>query len=221
MGLPYRYDLFELNEITQIDQVFATENLKGLNVTVPFKTQVLPLLDTLSPEAAAIGAVNTIAFDKGKTMGFNTDASAFMATLSSWLPDTQSRALVLGTGGASRAVVWALDQLDMAHQIVSRSPGPDLMTYDQLTAKSIEEHTLIINTTPLGMSPDTGGCPSIIYSALTEDHCLYDLIYNPEKTLFLKQGERRGASTKNGLEMLYLQADYAWNIWKSYLDGSQ
>ncbi len=189
------------------------ENLVGLNVTIPYKELVIPFLDELTGDAEAIQAVNTIHFKEGRLVGYNTDVYGFEMSLRPFLEEqTHTDALILGSGGASKAVKFVLDKLGIRYQVVSRK-GP--LSYKTLTRELVESHTLIINTTPLGMSPKLKEKPRIPYDALGEKHLLYDCIYNPEKTLFLKTGEQNGARIKNGLEMLQLQAEKSWEIWET------
>ena len=206
-----RYDLYPLERIEQFDEL---RNLKGLNVTIPYKESVIPFLDELSREAAEIGAVNTIKFDQGKKKGYNTDIYGFEHSLLPLMKDKKiEQALVLGTGGAAKAVWFVLDKLNIPFRKVSRTKGD--ITYEQIDGRDIEASHLIVNTTPLGMSPNEDRYPSLPYESISSEHILYDLIYNPEKTLFLRKGGALGAITKNGLEMLQLQADKAWQIWNS------
>ncbi len=207
-----RYDLYPLTEIVEFDDI---KDCLGINVTIPYKEQVIAYLDELSVEAETIGAVNTIKYIDGKRIGYNTDAYGFTKSLSPlWDGKAQpERALVLGTGGAARAVWYVLDQLGIAYKKVSRTKGD--ITYGALDKKLIEEHHLIINTTPVGMSPHADACPDLPYEGISADHYLYDLVYNPEKTLFLSRGESNGAVIKNGHQMLELQADRSWEIWNS------
>ncbi len=207
-----RYDLYPLTEIAEFEDI---QDCLGINVTIPYKEQVIPYLDELSEEAKVIGAVNTIRFLDGKKIGHNTDAYGFANALSPlWESKKQpTKALVLGTGGAAKAVWYVLDQLGISYKKVSRTKGD--ITYGELTPETIKEHHLIVNTTPLGMSPNDDTCPELPYDGITSDHYLYDLVYNPEKTLFLSQGASRGAVIKNGYQMLELQADRSWEIWNS------
>lgn len=207
-----RYDLYPLQEISQFKDLGM---MSGINVTIPYKEEVIIYLDELSIEAETIGAVNTIKYINGKKIGYNTDAYGFAHTLSPlWAGRKQpDQALVLGTGGAAKAVWYVLDQMGITFKKVSRTKGD--ITYDKVDKNVIEDHHLIINTTPLGMSPNTDACPNLPYEGITEDHYLYDLVYNPEKTLFLSKGESNGAMIKNGYQMLELQADRSWEIWNS------
>lgn len=210
------YKLFPLAKITELHPLLQTEKtLVGLNVTIPYKQAIISLLDELSPQANAIGAVNTIKIQQGRLIGHNTDVYGFKTSLEQALTNEQraTKALVLGTGGASKAVVHALSELEIPYQYVSRSNGKNLLTYEDITSDLLANHLLVINTTPLGMSPNIEGYPSLPYHAIGKQHLLFDLIYNPLQTVFIKKGQQYGATTINGLEMLHLQAEKAWNIW--------
>jgi shikimate dehydrogenase len=212
-----RYELFELAEISELPQLLARHpDLAGLNVTIPYKEQVWPLLTRVAPSAALVGAVNVIEFaPDGSLVGHNTDYVGFRESLRKFYPATgpDCRALVLGTGGAAKAVRVALRELGIAHWLVSRDPLGANLTYEELTPELLAAHPLIINTTPLGTYPATDECPPLPYAALTPQHYLFDLIYNPRETLFLQRGQAAGAHTHNGFEMLELQAEAAWDIW--------
>ena len=210
------YSLCELANIEEIKDVFS-KKWQGLNVTIPYKEQIIPFLNEVDDLATQIGAVNTIQFSKkeGQTWlkGFNTDVIGFETTLKPLLQTHHTRALVLGTGGASKAVTYVLTKLNIPYVYVSREAGLNKLGYEELTSELISTHTLIINTTPLGMFPDLESYPNIPYNAISEKHLLYDLVYNPVKTQFLLQGEAHGATIKNGLEMLINQAEAAYKIW--------
>lgn len=221
-GIDAEYRNFELPEIGELMELLAElTELRGLNVTIPYKQQILPYLTDLSPQARQIGAVNTVRLvhdsdgNLTELKGFNTDAPAFARTLAPLLPDEAVSALVLGTGGASKAVGAALSWLGIEHRFVSRTPAPGQLAYNQLSAEIMAANHLIVNTTPLGMHPKTDTCPPIPYELLTPAHICYDLVYNPEETLFLKNAAARGATIRNGLSMLHLQALLAWQIWNS------
>lgn len=210
------YRSFPLERIEDFNQLLQTEkNLAGLNITIPYKTQIIPFLDELSPQAAAIGAVNVIQFKNNQLIGHNTDVDGFQMSLERHLnlEQRQSKALVLGTGGASKAVVFALESLKIPYQLISRNADTNY-TYKDLNANLIKEHLIIINTTPLGMFPNIETCPPIPYEAISAKHLLFDLVYNPLETVFLTEGKNRGATIVNGLEMLHLQAKKAWLIWR-------
>jgi shikimate dehydrogenase len=218
------YENFALPSITEFPSlIHSTPLLAGLNVTIPYKQAVMPYLDALTPEAEAIGAVNVIRMEhssdgKAYLTGYNSDLVGFRESirpLVSALGAGSLKALVLGTGGASKAILYALKQLGIETVLVSRKPAPGQITYDDLTAAHYKEFRILVNTTPLGMSPNVDTCPPIDYSQLGSKHLLFDAIYNPDKTLFLQKGETQGARIKNGLEMLHLQAEAAWEIWNS------
>lgn len=205
------YKSYPLGKIEAVCSLIDS-GMCGLNVTIPYKEAVVDYLDKLSPECKEIQAVNTIKISNGQTEGFNTDVIGFESTLIELLDGTRvDKALVLGSGGAAKAVVYVLRKLQIKYTIVSRREG--FMQYGDLNKGIISSHKLIINTTPLGMVPDVEMSPDIPYDLLTKEHFLYDLIYNPEKTIFLKYGEQAGASIKNGYDMLVAQAEASWTIW--------
>ena len=214
-----RYLNFPISSIEDFPELFTHHPyLAGLNVTIPYKEQVFKYLDDINPVAEKIGAVNVIKITWNnlnyKLKGYNSDIVGFRASLFPLLTIDHKKALVLGTGGASKAVAEALNLLNIDFKYVSRSPkGSGIIAYEDLNEEIVAEYKLIINTTPLGMYPNVDNCPDIPYDAITPGHLLYDLVYNPEETLFLKKGREKGAKTKNGLEMLYLQAEEAWRIW--------
>jgi shikimate dehydrogenase len=215
----YHYELFPLANIKELESLIKdTKGLTGLNVTIPYKEQVIQFLDEVDPVAEKIGAVNVIKIKDGKRKGFNTDSSAFHETLAKWLPqDKKIKALVLGTGGSSKAVQEALGKLKIEYQLVSREAAKDKLTYENLKKKPqiVKDSLLIINTTPLGMHPNTESIPPIDFDQLTSEHYVYDLIYNPARTQFLQKAEMHGATIKNGLEMLHVQAEKSWQIWNN------
>ncbi|RIV45281.1 shikimate dehydrogenase family protein [Flagellimonas pelagia] len=211
----YSYENFDIQRIEELEIVLSQSDIKGLNVTIPYKEEVIPFLDELDAKAEKIGAVNTINITKNGLKGFNTDAYGFQKSLEPFLKSHHTKALILGTGGASKAVRFVLDELGIANTYVSRQKKASQFSYDELDRKVIEGHTLIINCTPLGTYPNIAEKPNIPYQFLNKDHLLYDLIYNPEKTTFLTLGEERGASICNGLQMLKLQAEKAWEIWNT------
>ena len=202
------YKRFELDTIEHVGTYL--NQLDGCNITIPFKQTILPYLDSIDEVAQQIGAVNVV--DKHKK-GYNTDWIGFTRSIQPLLLPTDLNALILGTGGVAKAVYYALQRLGIQPTYVSRHT-PNL-TYDNLTADIIRQHTIIVNCTPLGMWPNINDCPNIDYSAITTAHLLYDCIYNPQETLFLKHGKEQGARIKNGLEMLHIQADEAWQIWNN------
>lgn len=213
------YVNFEINDIKELKNVLQEHpDLCGLNVTLPYKTAVIPLLDEITENARNIGAVNVIKFKRGhfgkiKLEGHNSDITGFKQSITALLNDTHRKALILGTGGASKAVFHGLKQLGLASTFVSRKAKKACLTYDTITPEIMQQYTVIVNTTPLGMHPKVDECPNIPYDMLTPDHLLYDLLYNPDETLFMRKGKACGAVVKNGLEMLLLQAFAAWKIW--------
>lgn len=210
----HRYDLFEIDRVEELRALIAaTPGLRGLNVTIPHKQSVMPLLDAIDPLAAAVGAVNTIRIDEDRLTGFNTDVEGFRQTLIPLLKGRKPRALVLGSGGASRAVAFVLKERSIKFRVVSRSRERGDMTYDLVEPIVVDVCTLIINTTPLGTHPDAGSMPPIPYEAISGKHVLIDLVYNPAETAFLREGKKRGAVIANGLDMLHEQAEASWRIW--------
>lgn len=208
------FHAFELAEIDAVKELLQHRSqLAGLCVTIPYKEVIIPFLDDLDPDALAIGAVNCIQFCGDRRKGYNTDVIGFKQSLQPLLPAEPIQALVLGTGGASKAVCAALQQLQVPYLLVSRNAISGHMTYGDLNEDVIGAHRLIINTTPLGTYPDVTDLPPIPYEGISGRHILYDLIYNPSETAFLKEGKARGAQIKNGLEMLELQAEENWRLW--------
>ncbi|MFV0305435.1 MAG: shikimate dehydrogenase family protein [Moheibacter sp.] len=208
------YKTIDLNEISEINHIIQEKELKGFNVTIPFKEQIIPYLDELDSTAKNIGAVNCVKVQGNKKIGFNTDVYGFKKSFQPLLQSHHKSALILGSGGASKAVCFVLNELNIPYKIVSRVGG---FTYKDVTAKTLCENTIIINTTPVGTFPKVEEKPSIPYAYITEDHLLFDLIYNPSKSKFLQEGEIRGAKIKNGYEMLVLQAEKSWEIWNQSL----
>lgn len=211
-----RYELFELPSIQDFPKLLQQEpSIVGLNVTIPYKEEVISYLTEIDPLAQEVGAVNVIKLlGNGKLKGYNTDCLSFKRSLQPLLPkDTAIKALVLGTGGASKAVVIALKHLQIPFQLVSRTAQEGCISYRDLTVELIADTKLIINTTPLGMEPAVDEKPNIPYEGVGEDHILYDLIYNPDITRFMEAGLKREAKAKNGFEMLRLQAEASWEIW--------
>lgn len=211
------YDVFDLQQIQEVEKVFETEDIKGFNVTIPYKQDVIPFLDELSPEAKEIGAVNTVLIQDGKKIGYNTDCFGFQTSLQSLLKPNHTNALVLGYGGAAKAVIYVLEKLGIQYQIVSREASEGRISYDDLNEEIINSHQLIINCSPIGTFPNITSAPNIPYEFLTSEHLLYDLIYNPEVTQFLQNGIEKGATIKNGYEMLVHQAEKSWEIWNKLL----
>jgi shikimate dehydrogenase len=215
----YHYDLYPMPSVDALPGLLKeVHELAGLNVTIPYKEQVMKYLTEIDPAAKAIGAVNVIKIEGSKLTGYNTDSDAFLETIEKWFPNPEgSKALILGTGGSAKAVQVALRKLGINFSRVSREKGQGDFTYADLGKKSkvLPAFNLIINTTPLGMSPNTTACPPIDYESLGAKHHVYDLIYNPARTLFLQKAEMRGCTIKNGLEMLHVQAEKSWKIWNS------
>lgn len=214
------YDLYPIADITQFRALYTNDSaFHGFNVTIPHKQAVMAYIDELSDEAAAINAVNCITVNRtnGKVTlkGYNTDAYGFQKSLEPLLKPQHTQALVLGNGGAAKAVLYVLDKLNIAYKVVSRNKETGDFTYKELTPSIIEAHPLIINCSPVGTFPNVHECPQIPYEYIGPQHLLYDLIYNPEETLFLQKGKEKGATVKNGYEMLVLQAEKNWQIWQS------
>lgn len=213
-GIDARYDNYDL---AGIEEVETLRRLSGFNVTIPYKQVVIPYLDGMSDEARAIVAVNTIRVENGRFYGYNTDVIGFRESLRDWLAEDNASirsALVLGTGGASKAVCYALTQLGIAWQLVSRTPKEGCLTYNDLRKETaLASIDLVVNCTPLGTFPNVDTSPDLPYESLNPAIRLYDLVYNPEETLFLRRGREQGCPVKNGLEMLHRQAEAAWKIW--------
>ena len=209
------YRLFEVEDSSQLPEVMQTTGLQGLNVTTPHKVNIVPLMHHLHPTADATGAVNTITIRNGQYTGFNTDVQGFRESLLPLLKDHHLNALVLGTGGAARAAAVVLQELGIGVQPVSRKRKPFCLCYNDLDEDTIRNHSLIVNATPVGMYPGTDSCPDIPYQHIQPFHLCFDMIYNPAETGFLKRAAQQGASTKNGLEMLHIQAEESWRIWNS------
>ena len=212
-----KYEVFPLRSITEFPALINSQpELKGLSVTIPHKKNVLAYLDDVSGIPEGMNACNSIRISEGKLFGYNTDVTGFQQSLQPLLKSFHDQALILGNGGASSAVKSALTNLGIRFKIVSRTLHDDSdLTYEQLNESDISKNLLIINCTPLGMTPETDAFPPIPYEALTQRHLLFDLIYNPAKTKFLEKGEAKGAMIKNGEEMLVLQAEASWKIWNS------
>lgn len=209
-----QYINFDIQSLEQLPELLlTTPNVKGLNVTIPYKREIIPFLQAIDPTAEAIGAVNTIKITPQGLIGFNTDCYGFSESLRPLLHPHHTQALILGTGGASGAVAYALKQLGIGYRFVSRTPREGQLSYNQLTPEILQTHQLIINCTPLGTYPTVDEYPPIPYQYITSAHLLYDLIYNPPQTAFLAQGVQRGATTTNGQRMLELQAEKSWELW--------
>ncbi len=210
------YELYPLEQIGQLeDLLVAHPGLAGLNVTIPYKEQVIPYLDSMSPVVKEIGACNCIRIEEGRLIGHNTDVIGFSKSLLPQLKPHHKQALILGTGGSSKAVTYVLNELGISFSQVSRTPAEGMIGYEEIDQSMLESHTLLINTTPVGMYPDIEKAPALPYQFIGADHYLFDLVYNPERTMFLQQGALRGAAVENGADMLVIQAEASWEIWNS------
>lgn len=211
----FTYENFDIQSIDEFPKIIENNpDLKGLNVTIPYKQSIIPFLDTLSDKAFKIGAVNVIRFTKkGNLKGYNSDWYGFKKSLEPLLQPHHKKALILGTGGASKAVAFALDELDITYAFVSREANDKTIDYERINATTFDNYQIIINCTPVGTSPNVKEFPTIPYQFFTEKHIAFDLIYNPEETQFLKKAKKKGAVIKNGYEMLVFQAEKAWKIW--------
>jgi shikimate dehydrogenase len=218
-GINATYENFEIPSIDDLPEIIDRyPNLRGLNVTIPYKEKVIPFLDSISPEARAIGAVNVIrvTHQKNKTLlkGYNSDVIGFTQSIEPMLdPKWHKKALILGTGGASKAINYGLKSLGIEPVFVSRYERPGTIQYQSITPDVVREYNVIVNCTPMGMYPNTDECPQLPYEAMDSHTILYDLIYNPDQTLFMRNGAKYGAEVKNGLEMLLLQAFASWEFW--------
>ncbi len=224
-GIDAYYEIYPIEDISSFkDFIIKNNDISGLNVTIPHKQSVMPFLNNINTEAAEIGAVNVIKIVKNslgenELTGYNTDLFGFRESVRPYIDsmrekgDENLKALILGTGGASKAVKFGLNQLNIETLYVSRTSGVDCISYEELNSSHYNDYHVIVNTTPLGMNPDFDTCPPLDYSQLDKRHFLFDAVYNPDKTKFLRLGEENGATIKNGLEMLHLQAKEAWKIW--------
>lgn len=202
---------FEINNILEVKRLIKTHKLAGLNVTIPYKQSIIPFLDELSEDSKSIGAINTIQFKDNKLIGHNTDIIGFKQSILPILNGRKS-ALILGDGGGAKAIKLALEQLNISFKIVTRKSS---LNYSDISTQEIDYNKIVINTTPLGMHPNIDSYPKIPYKELTDKHLLFDLIYNPSETLFLKYGRKQKSQIKNGLEMLQIQAEASWKIWNN------
>lgn len=213
-GIEADYFNYELNDISEVSSLLTEGHCVGLNVTLPYKESIIPFIDELSTEARQIGAVNTIVFRAGKTIGHNTDAFGFAQMIKPFFTSAHERGIILGTGGAAKAVGYVLEQLGVDLIYLSRNPnGPYEFGYHEVNEQMIKSHKIIVNTTPVGMFPDTGALIQMPYHALTTEHLVIDLIYNPPLTRFLEEAQKNGASVLNGETMLKQQAEKAWKLW--------
>lgn len=215
-----KYVNFEIPHIDDFKRIIENNsNLNGLNVTIPYKEQIIPFLDEIDSTAKEIGAINVIKFITNhngvtKLKGYNTDVIGFYKSIKPLLKPIHTHALILGTGGAAKAIAHGLKTIGLKFKFVSRTPNNEVLSYKELTPIVMDKYKVIINTTPLGMYPNINSCPNIPYESVSTDHICYDLTYNPDITLFLKNSKEQGATIKNGLEMLILQAEAAWEIWQ-------
>lgn len=216
-GIYATYENFDLQNISEFPNVLKKNpDLAGLNVTIPYKEQIIPFLDGLDPVASEIGAVNTLKIEKsGKLTGFNTDHFGFAEAIRPYLKKHHKKALILGTGGASKAVLYALQSLGIEARFVSRNPGKNILGYDQLGEQILSEYTIIVNCTPLGTFPNTNQYPPVQAELISSNHLVFDLIYNPPLTKLMELAQSRGATVVNGQKMLEFQAEKAWEIWNS------
>lgn len=214
----YQYYNFDIPEIEEFPFLLyhREDEFRGLNVTIPYKESIIKYLDEVESEAQKIGAVNTIKVtDDNRLIGYNTDVYGFQKSIIPLMKSHHKKALILGTGGASKAIAYVFNKLNIAHKFVSRREIENMLTYEMLDAEIMDEYSIIVNCTPIGTHPNVEDAPAIPYQYLTEKHLLFDLIYNPSETKFLQEGKKHGASIKSGLEMLELQAEKSWEIWNS------
>ena len=215
----FSYQNFELKKISEFKNLLKNNpEIKGLNITYPYKEEILPFLDAIDEEAKKIGAVNCVKINNGFTTGYNTDAFGFKQSIKPFLEPKHNKALIFGTGGSSKAIAYSLKQINVDFYFVTSSKNKkteNTFFYSELTPYILSQFLLLINCTPLGMFPKTNDCPNIPYQNITPNHLAYDLIYNPEETLFLKQAKQKGALTVNGLSMLQWQAERSWEIWNN------
>jgi len=211
-----KYSNFNIKNISNVKTILHKPTIYGFNVTIPYKEEIIKFLDVIDETAKTIGAVNTIKKINNKNIGFNTDFIGFEKSLLSLIENKKpKKALILGSGGASKAIKYVLKKLDIYYNTVSRKKGKSELIYENLNNEIIKSFKLIINCSPVGTYPNTNNCPNIPYEYLTNDHILYDLVYNPIESLFLKKGRISGCKVKNGLEMLEIQANESWRIWNS------
>ncbi|WP_185865911.1 shikimate dehydrogenase family protein [Blattabacterium cuenoti] len=217
------YKIFDIPKIENVSRIFQNPCLKGCNVTIPYKTSIIPFLNKIVAEAESIHSVNVVKIDKnGHRIGYNTDflgfESSFKKDLNRLSHKNNLKALILGTGGVSKTISFVLNKLRISYQYVSRTRKKGFIVYEDINEDLLKKYKIIINCTPLGTFPNINSCPSLPYQYISSEHYFYDLVYNPNKTLFLKKAEKKGALIKNGLEMLYLQAEESWKIWNSLID---
>ena len=210
------FEAFPISSIDQFPQLLKDHpSLKGLSVTIPYKEQVLQFIDELSDEVKFIGATNSIKISNGRLTAYNTDIAGFQQSFQKNLRPVNTKALILGTGGASKAIQYVLKKMNIDFLIVSRSAKEDQISYEMIDKKIMTDHNIIINCSPVGTTPNENACPDIPYNLITPDYYLFDLVYNPLKTLFLQKGEAKGAAIQNGYDMLVIQAEESWKLWNS------
>jgi shikimate dehydrogenase len=220
--LNYTYENIEIPDISEIKSILESGKFSGLNVTIPYKESIIPFLDEFSPEAKAIGAVNTVSFENGKVIGHNTDAFGFQQSIKPFLDNRHERAMILGTGGASKAIAYVLKNIGLNVIFISRNPkGENQFSYADVNQNMVNACKMIVNCTPIGTFPNVDEKPDFPTEFITENHFVVDLIYNPEKTRLLQEAEQKGAIILNGYSMLKEQALRAWEIWSKNLSSAE
>ena len=215
--LNYDYTNYDIESIHDLNNVFNSKNLCGLNVTIPYKEKIISFLDKISDEAEQIGAVNTICFENGTKVGYNTDIFGFTESLKMNKIDNIDSALILGTGGAAKTIIYFCKKNNIPFNVVSRQESNLNLSYNELNEDIFKKRVLIVNCTPLGTYPDIKKCPKLPYELINKENILFDLVYNPSETLFMKKGKEIGCKTLNGYQMLRLQAEMSWKIWADYI----
>ena len=213
----YDYTNYDIKSIHDLNNVFNSKNLCGLNVTIPYKEKIISFLDKISDEAEQIGAVNTICFENGSKVGYNTDIFGFTESLKMNNIDNIDSALILGTGGAAKTIIYFCNKNNIPFNVVSRQESNLNLSYNELNEDIFKKRVLIVNCTPLGTYPDINNCPKLPYELINKENILFDLVYNPSETLFMKKGKEIGCKTLNGYQMLRLQAEKSWEIWADYI----
>ena len=213
----YDYTNYDIESIHDLNNVFNSKNLYGLNVTIPYKEKIISFLDKISDEAEQIGAVNTICFENGSKVGYNTDIFGFTESLKMNKIDNIDSALILGTGGAAKTIIYFCNKNNIPFNIVSRQESNLNLSYNELNEDIFKKRVLIVNCTPLGTYPDINNCPKLPYELINKENILFDLVYNPSETLFMKKGKKIGCKTLNGYEMLRFQAEMSWKIWEDFI----
>ena len=213
----YNYTNYDIESIHDLNNVFNSKNLCGLNVTIPYKEKIISFLDKISDEAEQIGAVNTICFENGSKVGYNTDIFGFTESLKMNKIDNIDSALILGTGGAAKTIIYFCNKNNIPFNVVSRQESNLNLSYNELNENIFKKRVLIVNCTPPGTYPDINKCPKLPYKLINKENILFDLVYNPSETLFIKKGKEIGCKTLNGYQMLRLQAEMSWKIWADYI----